>query len=374
VPLLNELGYRIHELGGEFRVTDSPASPSLSARGDRVQSDFGLPVATRWVSIKGHDVAVRELGPAIKSTHANLIIVEQALHNIETYPLFAQAKMTRAEIGMWGHGRSYSTPQSQPAASAKQWLTRRTKWFFAYTQAGADHVVSEGFPRLRTTVLNNTIDAAALRSDLDSVTEEVATRFRDELGIEAGKTALFLGGVDDAKGIPFLLESVHHISALLPGFTLLIAGDGARRGDVRAAQAQGLPIRYLGRLEGREKALALLVSDVLAIPKGIGLVALDSLVAGCPIVSTTDPHHGPEHEYLKDHVTCLYSSPGARNYADAMSSLLTDRMRLSSMQDACVAKSKEFSISIMADRFVEGLLTWDEMRRRSTAPFRQYPT
>ena len=374
VPFLNELGYRINELGGEFRVTDSPASPSLNARGDRVQSDFGLPVATRWISIKGHDVAVRDIGPAIKATGPDLIIVEQALHNIETYPLFAQAKRSMAEIGMWGHGRSYSTPQSLSAASVKQWLTRRTKWFFAYTQAGADHVVSEGFPRIRTTVLNNTIDTEALRSELDSLTEEEVTRIRDDLGLEAGKTALFIGGVDDAKGISFLLESVPHIAALLPGFTLLIAGDGARKSDVQTAQAQGLPIRYLGRLDGRDKAVALKAADVMAIPEWIGLVAIDSLTAGRPIVTTHHQSHSPEHEYLEDSVTCVYSTHRPLEYAHAMVSLLIDRARLSSMQDACVAKSREFSISIMADRFVEGLLAWDEMRTHSMASFRQYPT
>ncbi|MEI7507566.1 MAG: glycosyltransferase family 4 protein [Actinomycetes bacterium] len=290
-------------------------------------------------------------------------MVEQAIKNLETYRLLVPKTLGAAQVGMWGHGRSYSTPQSGLMSQGKQLLTRRTKWFFAYTQAGADHVVSEGFPRIRTTVLNNTVDTEALRSELDSVTEEEIARFRDELGIEAGKTALFIGGVDDAKGIAFLLESVPHIASLLPGFTLLIAGDGARRSDVQAAEAQGLPIRYLGRLEGREKARALLVSDVLAIPKGIGLVALDSLVAGRPIVSTTDPYHGPEYEFLEDHVTCLYSPYGVKTYADAMSSLLADRVRLSAMQNACLAKSKEFSIALMADRFLDGLLEWDEMRR-----------
>ena len=322
-----------------------------------------MPVPTRWVSIRGHDIALRSLGPTIRSLKPNLIVVEQALHNLETYPLFAQAMLTNAEIGMWGHGRSYSTSQSEQAAAAKQWLTRRTKWFFAYTQAGADHAVDRGFPRVRTSVLNNTTDTAALRRELDRVSAQEVGKFRTDLGLETGKTALFMGGIDDSKGISFLLESVPLIVERLPGFTLLIAGDGSRKDVVQAAQASGMAIRYLGRLEGAEKALALRASDIMAIPEWIGLVAIDSLTAGRPIVTTHHHSHSPEHEFLEDSITCMYAEHQPPAYARAVVDLLTDGQRLSVMQQACVVKSKEFSIELMADRFIEGLLTWDEMRR-----------
>ena len=363
VPLLNELGRRMEQMGGAFHVTDSPVSPSLTKRGDRLESEYGVPVPTRWVSVRGHDVALRSLGPAITSLKPNLIIVEQALHNLETYPLFAQARRANAEIGMWGHGRSYSTSQSQQAADVKQWLTRRTRWFFAYTQAGANHVVQNGFPRARTTVLNNTIDTTALRRDLDSVTDEDVEDFRTRLGLSAGKTALFIGGVDDAKGISFLLEAVPLIADILPGFALLIAGDGARRADVQRAESDGLPIRYLGRLDGRDKALSLKATDVMAIPVGIGLVAIDSLTAGRPIVSTQGQTHGPEYEYLDDGFTCIYSQYKAADYSAAMVNLLNDSVRLERMKSACLVRSEDFSIELMAENFLQGLLAWDRVRK-----------
>jgi len=363
VPLLNELGRRMEQMGGTFHVTDSPVSPSLSKRGDRLESEYGVPVPTRWVSTRGHDVALRSLWPAIASLKPNLIIVEQALHNLETYPLFAQARRTNAEIGMWGHGRSYSTSQSEQVAAAKQWLTRRTKWFFAYTRAGADHVVANGFPRVRTTVLNNTIDTSALRRDLESVDDREVADFRTRLGLSIGKTALFIGGVDDAKGISFLLDAAPRIAEMLPGFTLLVAGDGARRSDVQQAESGGAPIRYLGRLDGCDKALALRVADVMAIPEWIGLVAIDSLTAGRPIVTTHHHSHSPEHEYLEDGVTCVYSAHDPADYAANVVKLLEDNARLESMRAACLIRSEDFSIELMADAFLRGILAWDEMRR-----------
>jgi hypothetical protein len=116
-------------------------------------------------------------------------------------------------------------------------------------------------------------------------------------------------------------------------------------------------------VDGVDKALALKAADVLAIPEGIGLVAIDSLTSGRPIVSTRHQSHGPEHEYLEDGTTCVYSAHQSEAYAEAMASLLINRQRLTAMQHACFVRSGDFSIQGMVDRFVEGVVAWDEMRR-----------
>ena len=363
VPLVLALGDRLRELGGELTYVESEPPPSLASRGDRRTTEYGAVVRTRWLSVGRKEVAFRSLRPIFEESQPNLVVVEQALKNLETYPMFAQLRRAKTEMGMWGHGRSYSTRQTELEAAAKQWLTRRTKWFFSYTQAGADHVVRRGFPRVRTTVLNNTIDTAELRRDLESVSTYEVETFRSRLGLTEGKTALFIGGVDDSKGLSFLINAAPKIAQMMPGFVLLVAGDGKSRGDVQAAELRGGPIRFLGRVDGHEKALALRAADVLTIPEWIGLVAVDSLVAGRPIVTTHHDSHSPEHEYLEDGLTCVYSPHDVDKYSVAVSRLLLDAKRLDDAQRACVVRSADFSIERMTDAFVEGLMTWDEFRR-----------
>jgi len=362
VPFMNELGDRLAAMDGALLVAESAAPPSIAQRKDERHGVYGRPVDTKWFRLGGREIGVRRVDEAIREFSPDYVVLQQELRNLESYPLIAGARMRKFEVGFWGHGRSYSTPQSRLEASAKQWLTRRTKWFFAYTQAGADHVVKNGFPRVRTTVLNNTIDTAVLRRDLESVDDREVADFRTRLGLSAGKTALFIGGVDDAKGISFLLDATPRIGEMLPGFVLLIAGDGARRADVQNAEAKGAPIRYLGRLDGREKALALKAADVMAIPEWIGLVAIDSLTAGKPIVTTHHHSHSPEHEYLEDGVTCVYSAHDPSSYASKLVNLLSDNLQLVDMQTACLRRSHDFSIDLMADNFLQGLLSWDRMR------------
>jgi len=264
---------------------------------------------------------------------------------------------------MWGHGRSYSTPQGPRASDLKQYLTRRSQWFFAYTQAGADHVISNGFPATRVSVLNNTIDTDSLRRDLQAISDDDVEAFSRRHGLAPGRTALFLGGVDRAKGIDFLLESAHLAAQLLPGFVLLVGGSGAQLSDVQAAERSGAPVRALGRLDGPEKALALRSADVLALPSSIGLVAVDSLVSRVPIVTRDNSTHGPEADYLEDGVTSirLGSEAGASGYAHALVNLLEDPTRLATMRKACAGEATKYSLDRMVDAFVEGVLAWQDV-------------
>jgi glycosyltransferase involved in cell wall biosynthesis len=212
-------------------------------------------------------------------------------------------------------------------------------------------------------VLNKTIDTDALRRDLDSISDDEVAAYSRAQGLTPGRTALFLGGVDRAKGIGFLLEAAVAAEKRVPGFVLLVGGAGAQLDDVRAAQRAGAPVRVLGRLDGRAKALALRSADVLAIPEWIGLVAVDSLVASRPIVSTKHPSHSPEHEYLEAGVTAVFAPHDPRAYANTLTDLMVDAKRLLAMRDACTLAAPRYSLDHMVDSFVEGVVAWDEIRR-----------
>lgn len=355
VPLLAQRGF-------DLTVAYGTASEQFSQRGDSAEIACGAAVPTRLVGSGVQPWALRrwqDLTP-----DPDLVIVQQTVKALETYPLLVRQRLRgRPGVAMWGHGRSYSTPQGRAAAACKQWLTRRCEWFFAYTQGGADHVIAKGFPSTRVTVLNNTIDTDSLRTQLDCVGDADVAAYRVQHGLTAGMTALFLGGVDDAKGFSFLMSATSEAQRMLPDFRLLVAGDGERRGDAETVQAAGGPIRVLGRVEGREKALALRAADALAIPEWIGLVAIDSFLAGRPIVSTTHHSHSPEAEYLSPDITAWFGEHDPQSYAAALTGLLTNPARLASMQEACEAEQRNYPMSRMVEAFVDGVVSWDEVRR-----------
>jgi hypothetical protein len=207
VPFYDRLEKVLAQHDIELLVTRNCAPPSMAGREDMSEGPWARTVPMSWLTFGGREIASRRIGSIMREFQPDLVVVEQALHNPETYLLLLRHAAGRYGMATWGHGRSYSSEQSAPVAALKDWLTRRGDWFFAYTQGGADHVVQHGFPRARVCVLNNTIDTDQLRADLDDGDPRELNEFRREHDLTPGRTALFLGGVDQKEGIGFLLES-----------------------------------------------------------------------------------------------------------------------------------------------------------------------
>lgn len=356
-PLFALMKSMLAERGVHLAVASARAAGSDVFRNDDVTqtaSDFILD--ERRLEVGSKTLLIRGIGQAVDSFRPQFIVVEQAIKNLESWPLLL--RRGGPSVALWGQGRSYSTSQSPLEERVKQWMTRRADWFFAYTQAGAEHVIANGFPASRTTVLHNATDAAALQANLDAIRSEDLKQFRDEHGLTEGLTGLFLGGVDERKGIPFLLAVVDRLAASLPGFRMLVGGTGTLADEVRRRQVAGAPLVSLGRIDGSTKALALASSDVLMIPEWVGLVAVDALASGTPIVTTVHPSHSPEAEYLVDGVTAMFAPHDIDAYAQAVSALLLDRDRLKRMSDAGLAAGANLTIEAMASRYVDGIMSW----------------
>lgn len=362
--LYDRLANQLADQNIEFTVVENSPAPRLAARADTISADWTLKVPCRWVRFMGRDVAIRDLS-ALKLREGDYIVVEQALKNLETYPLLARARSTGYKVAMWGHGSTYSTPQAAPLRSIKSRFTNKADWFFSYTERGARYVEGKGFPAERVTVLNNTIDTQALKIHLESVTIGEIQQARIDWELTNGRTALFLGGVDQAKGINFLLQSAKEIQRKLPGFTLLIGGTGSSLEQITNAQQSGLPVRWLGRLEGHQKALALKTADLMMIPEWIGLVAVDSLTAGTPIASTFHNSHSCEVECLQDNLNAVFSNHSITDYSDLVANTLTSPKQLTQLQTNALASAEGLSIENMTASFLSGLRRWSKGQFKS---------
>ncbi|WP_351233386.1 glycosyltransferase family 4 protein [Streptomyces sp. NPDC002133] len=299
---------------------------------------------------------------------ADVIVLEQALHNLEAYPILLRQLVGRAtgrgpEVAFWGHGRTYTKPPSRLETSVKSTLTRRGAWFFAYTEGGAAHVAAGGFPSERITVVRNSTDTTALAATRDRAghpgTAEYAegALLRKRYGLAAGRTALFLGGLDAPKRIPFVLEAAGRIADALPGFRLLIAGDGADRKLVDdAASRPGSPVVPMGRATGPLVALLGSVSDVMLMPGRVGLCAVDSFALRTPIITTDWPWHAPEFEYLTNGRNAVITPDDPSAYAVTVTALLQDAERLASLRASCREDAERYTVEGMAERFCDGLL------------------
>jgi glycosyltransferase involved in cell wall biosynthesis len=353
VPFFTRLIAAAEKEGIHIDVFGGETPTETRARGDSGDAEFIRALSTRELAIRGRALFYKSTAPILRGGY-DLVIVEHAVRNIETYELLVRLRGRR--VAFWGHGRTYTKPVSPQQESFKYWLARRARWFFGYTNRSVDAVVENGFPRARTTVLNNTFDTAALLTDLSRISDTDVLEFSRHHDLR-GITALYLGGIDTYKRIPFLLESAVTAHELCSDFRLLIAGNGADRPIVEEFVTRNSWASYLGAVHGRAKALALKAAQAVSIPGAIGLVALDSMVAGTPIVTTDFQYHGPEFDYLTDGVTAVVTPDDIRSYATGLVAFLRSKSRQQKMSALCRIEAQTYTLDGMVCSFLAGIMS-----------------
>ena len=119
---------------------------------------------------------------------------------------------------------------------------------------------------------------------------------RKMLGLaEKTPTALYVGRFDPIKGIDRLLEAIAHLRRQQPVQLLIIGGDGPETDEYRnlrhLAQKLGIAdsVTFVGRIEQNRLPPYYSAADTVVIPsyyESFGLVGLESLACGTPVVST----------------------------------------------------------------------------------------
>jgi D-inositol-3-phosphate glycosyltransferase len=124
------------------------------------------------------------------------------------------------------------------------------------------------------------------------VDKEIA---RKELGLDHQKVVLFVGRIEPLKGLEQLLIALNHIKSEKPPLLMIVGGDEYSQGQMqtlqRIAKEQHIEDRvtFVGCVAQDRLPLFYSAADICAIPsyyESFGMVALESLACGTPIVAT----------------------------------------------------------------------------------------
>lgn len=336
----------------EISVVAGSASTDQRRRQDDAQANFVVKIPQREFRIAGKRIVIRKSESVC--ANADLVILEQARRNIDAY-FHLMRRRRPYRIALWGHGRDYVKPTSRIDGALSNMLTSRADWFFAYTNEGSRAVQKSGFPAGQISVVKNAIDTHAIIKLHESISESDVTSFRDAHNLTKN-VAVFVGGLDNSKRIPFLLKAAHLAHRADPSFRLLVIGAGRDQAIVEREARNNQAVVFTGPLHGREKATAILAAKVMAMPGRVGLVAVDSFAFGRPLVTTDWPWHAPEYEYLTNNVDCVVAPDEVQAFSASLLSLMNDDERLILLQKNCLSKSSEYSTEAMAERFLRGIL------------------
>lgn len=199
-------------------------------------------------------------------------------------------------------------------------------------------------------VISNSIDAAEFR--------ECASKrdFRAELELDEGDFLVaFVGRFIPEKGISAIIEASRTSELSNRRVVFALAGDGPLADEVKAAE--GLSLRWMGRL-GKDDVSALLQqSDALCLPsrsEGFSTTLLEAGACGCPAVVTDI---GGARELIPDeHYGTIIDSMDAAHITSAFVKLADNRELLSEQSENCMNfVEKNYSWDVTA-RTVETLL------------------
>jgi len=176
---------------------------------------------------------------------------------------------------------------------AKSWIEKRV-----YSRAAHCIVLSKAFQEILTdgfgispekiSVVPGPVDLEKFRPP------ESRAVCRERLGRPAGRRMVFcVRRLVSRMGIPELIEGFSRIAGRFPDLDLVIGGSGERDADFRAAAARtglGERIEFRGFIPEAGLPAFYGAADFSVVPsqrlEGFGLVALESLACGTPVVVT----------------------------------------------------------------------------------------
>jgi glycosyltransferase involved in cell wall biosynthesis len=145
------------------------------------------------------------------------------------------------------------------------------------SQALAQRAIALGVPQERLDIIPNGVDTRVFTPLAEEDREEVA---------------LFVGSLIPRKGPEYLLAALPAILARRPRLRLVLIGDGPQEGELKAQVERlgvGHSVSFLGFLTQADVRVWMRRARVFVLPsieEGLGVVLLEALATGTPIVAS----------------------------------------------------------------------------------------
>ncbi|WP_169079390.1 glycosyltransferase [Microcella alkalica] len=299
----------LRENGIQLRLIAGAPPEAQAKRGDAVWLPWADRIDAKAISIGSRNLMLTDTSRMWRDSSG--VILPLMGSNFDIYRALVLKKVRPLRVGLWGHVKDYVSDSHPLDAAAERFQMRRADHIFAYTDGGAAFARSIGVARRSVTALGNTVDLGPLRSAIRELSAEEVEDFRREHHLN-GPVYGYIGGLDASKGTAFLSEVLDALWQLDPSAKLLVGGRGEQESLLNGHRARGQVIS-LGYAGPREKALVAKTANALINPGRIGLIAVEAMEMGLPILTTSYEYHGPEHEYLAEgrDVVILSDSPQA---------------------------------------------------------------
>jgi phosphatidylinositol alpha-mannosyltransferase len=183
------------------------------------------------------------------------------------------------------------------------------------------------------------------------------------------QTILFLGRLEERKGLGTLLEAYSLLRQVRADCQLVVVGNGPlRRGYERRVEEEGIPdVKFCGFIPEADKAGYFTAADIYCAPntgkESFGVILLEAMASGRPVVATAIDGF---RQVISDRVEGLLTPPGDEaQMAAALARLLDDRALRQQMGERGRQAAEGYAWPLVADRV---LSVYDSALRARSQP------
>ena len=335
--------------GFDLEVWHAEPEGRAAARRNSIHGSWSRLIKQKRIRVGGHNITFRPI--LRRARKARVVVAGLASTNLETYLLAADPRVT---LMLWGQGRNFTASTGSIDAKLESWLCRKAIHVFAYTDEGRDHLIANGVGASKVSTVRNTTDTEVLREAQASASEDRIQTYKSDLGLEGKNVAMFVGAFDAPKRLPFLFQATDLVAEQDPEFRLVLAGAGPLDDYVDEQCLSRSYASTIGRMDTAELGALSNVIGVFLMPGRVGLVAVDSLALGVPLVTTRYAFHAPEAAYLNES-NSVWTDDDPVSFADGIAQLFRDPDRMLALRDEARRNGMDFSMKKSAQVFVSGI-------------------
>lgn len=304
IPFYEQLIPALEKVGVSCVVSGAPPLGSQAARGDHVNGyPWQVESSNRSRTLLGiefqNTIRLRDLDSYDGA------ITGLAGSSVDTYRVFFEQIRRSFKVGVWGHVGAYTKRGNPIDTALEQLQLRKADQVFCYTEKGADMAVSRGAKRESVVAVNNTVSLGSFVDLRGRISREAVRDFETRHGLISGKTLCFIGGIDASKRIDYLADLLDGLWSIDQEIKVLVGGRGMDEWRLTTAIERKQCV-YFGRVGDEMKSIITTASSLMLMPGRVGLVAVEALAAGLPILTLKDEAHAPEFEYLTPGSTVFF--------------------------------------------------------------------
>lgn len=245
------------------------------------------------------------------SNEFEVVVLGPATTSITTLAIVAGRKVLGRRTYLWGqNGR---VGERNLKRLVQEVLNRSVSGLLVYGNAEASAAAELGTNKKKVHVVNN----ATHRNDAftsDEISDNAFIRLtqRANEATELGKITLsYVGRLNADKKIDVLLSAARQLHAQYPNLQVNIIGGGDVEHELQEEFNESY-FHFLGWVYDNEKLNNIISESTLMVsPFHQGLMAVDSLRIGVPVLIPDNPHNGSEVEALTENINSLRFTPGS---------------------------------------------------------------